>query len=183
MRDSNRLTARTVATKKKPGRYGDGGGLWLQVSKFDTKSWVYRFMLDGRARHMGLGPVDLVSLAEAREARTIDHAMGHGLSRLSCFWAFDARDTVKPSLTSPAASARLSGVIRLAAPSSSSGPHRPQFDSSVCHRSYRAAVTSGSDVSGSCAADGKLVTQASAARSPIEYASLANVVIVGAPFR
>ena len=67
MRNSNQLTARAVSSKKEPGRYGDGGGLYLQVSKFGTKSWIYRYMLDGRARHMGLGAIDLVSLAEARD--------------------------------------------------------------------------------------------------------------------
>jgi len=55
------------STPKKTGRYGDGGGLWLQVSASGGKSWIFRFMYDGRERHMGLGPVDVVSLAEARE--------------------------------------------------------------------------------------------------------------------
>ena len=63
------FTAIFVATTRKPGRYGDGGckGLWLQVSPEGTKSWLLRYMLRGRARAMGLGPVELVSLAEARE--------------------------------------------------------------------------------------------------------------------
>jgi integrase len=69
----NKLTARKVASLTKPGRYGDGGGLWLQISKWGTKSWIFRYMLDGRARQMGLGPVSassgdgFVTLAEARE--------------------------------------------------------------------------------------------------------------------
>ena len=50
-----------------PGRYGDGGGLWLQVSQFGTKAWIFRFMLGGRARQMGLGDVNTLSLKEARE--------------------------------------------------------------------------------------------------------------------
>jgi hypothetical protein len=37
--------------------------------------------------------------------------------------------TATPSSTSRAAAARLAGVIRLIVPSSSSAPHRPQFDS------------------------------------------------------
>jgi integrase len=67
MRGSNRLTARHVATLKDPGRYGDGGGLWLQISTWGTKAWIFRFTMQGRARHMGLGPVDTLSLAEARD--------------------------------------------------------------------------------------------------------------------
>ena len=65
---SNRLTALQVSRINKPGRYGDGLGLWLQVSPKKTKSWLFRYMLNGRARWMGLGAVHTVSLAEAREA-------------------------------------------------------------------------------------------------------------------
>jgi integrase len=66
MREGNKLTALEVAKKKKTGRYCDGHGLWLQVSKSGTKAWLFRYMIDGRARHMGLGPVHTVNLAEAR---------------------------------------------------------------------------------------------------------------------
>jgi integrase len=51
----------------KPGRYGDGGGLWLEVSPSGTKHWTLRYQLNGRARWMGLGSADVVTLAEARE--------------------------------------------------------------------------------------------------------------------
>ena len=40
---------------KAPGYYGDGGGLFLQVSKYGCKSWVFRFKASGRLREMGLG--------------------------------------------------------------------------------------------------------------------------------
>ena len=50
--------------------YADGGGLYLQVSEAGTKSWIFRFSLNGRERHMGLGPVMDVPLAEAREKAT-----------------------------------------------------------------------------------------------------------------
>lgn len=68
MRDSNRLSALTVSKLREPGRYGDGHGLWLQVAPGGAKSWLFRFMLKGQARQMGLGPVHTVSLAEARQA-------------------------------------------------------------------------------------------------------------------
>ena len=45
----------------------DGGGLYLQVGESSAKSWLYRFMLNGRAREMGLGSLRAVSLASARE--------------------------------------------------------------------------------------------------------------------
>ncbi len=66
-RQSNKLTARKVSSLRTPGRYGDGAGLWLQIGPEGGKSWLFRYTLNGRARMMGLGPVDLVSLTEARQ--------------------------------------------------------------------------------------------------------------------
>lgn len=70
-RGINKLSARFIATAKEPGLYGDGANLWLQVADINgngpTKSWCFRFMLNGRARKMGLGSVDTFTLAEARE--------------------------------------------------------------------------------------------------------------------
>lgn len=67
LKNSKKLTARTVATAK-PGRYCDGGGLYLHVAASGAKSWVFRFTRPGgKVTEMGLGPVDLVTLAEARE--------------------------------------------------------------------------------------------------------------------
>lgn len=62
----NKLTAKSVASKKKSGYYLDGNGLYLQISDSGSKSWVLRFMLKGRAREMGLGSVTTVSLEKAR---------------------------------------------------------------------------------------------------------------------
>jgi integrase len=67
MRNSNRLTAIKVAKISRPGRYGDGNGPVLQVSKWRTKAWLFRYQRDGRERQMGLGPVSAVSLADARD--------------------------------------------------------------------------------------------------------------------
>lgn len=46
--------------------YADGGGLYLQVSRTGTKSWIFRFAMNGREREMGLGPLHTITLAEAR---------------------------------------------------------------------------------------------------------------------
>jgi integrase len=67
MREGNKLSAAAVRNVSKPGLYADGHGLYLQVSAFRTKAWVFRYMIDGVARKMGLGAVHTVSLAEARE--------------------------------------------------------------------------------------------------------------------
>jgi integrase len=66
-RHGNKLTAAAVRAASRPGLYGDGHGLYLQVSAFATKAWVFRYMIDGQARKMGLGPLHTVSLAEARK--------------------------------------------------------------------------------------------------------------------
>ncbi len=60
------LTARQLRTLTKPGLYCDGGNLYLQVRGPQQRSWLFRYMIQGRARSMGLGHVDDVSLVEAR---------------------------------------------------------------------------------------------------------------------
>src|SRR5215207_4084023 len=50
----------------KPGRYGDGRGLYLQVIG-GSKTWVLRYENNKRERWMGLGSLEFVSLAQARE--------------------------------------------------------------------------------------------------------------------
>lgn len=64
----NRLTPLEVANFTKPGRYADGGGLYLQVTgdDGDAKSWIFRYKRGGKEREMGLGSVKTFSLAEAR---------------------------------------------------------------------------------------------------------------------
>jgi hypothetical protein len=65
-REMGRLSALAVKRESRPGMHHDGGGLYLQVTAAGAKSWIYRFMLNGRAREMGLGPLNVISLAEAR---------------------------------------------------------------------------------------------------------------------
>src|SRR5882762_7923807 len=62
-----KLTTIQVQQAKHRGLFGDGGGLFLQVSANGAKSWVFRFKEDGRLHVMGLGPIHTISLAEARE--------------------------------------------------------------------------------------------------------------------
>ncbi len=61
-----KLTARAAATTK-PGRYGDGAGLYLVVSPSGARKWVFRFSYAGKVTETGLGSADVVSLAEARD--------------------------------------------------------------------------------------------------------------------
>jgi integrase len=58
--------------RTKPGLYGDGGGLWLQITGgaagHASRSWLFRYTVGGRRREMGLGSLITISLSEAREA-------------------------------------------------------------------------------------------------------------------
>lgn len=67
VRQTNKLTARRVASIAKTGFHADGGGLYLQVTKNGGRSWVFRFQKNGRSRWMGLGSTQIISLHEARE--------------------------------------------------------------------------------------------------------------------
>ena len=71
----NRLTARKVATEMEPGLHADGGGLYLRVGRGGAKSWCLRYMLQGKAREMGLGGLLKVSLAEARRKAAVQRAL------------------------------------------------------------------------------------------------------------
>jgi integrase len=62
----NKLKAKTVQHKSKAGYHSDGGGLYLQVKPTGSKSWLFRFMLNGKPNWMGLGSVNAVTLEQAR---------------------------------------------------------------------------------------------------------------------
>ena len=67
---SNVLTPLAVKNAK-PGRHADGGGLHLLVKESGARSWVYRFMLSGKSRDVGLGAAgpEGISLSQARDVR------------------------------------------------------------------------------------------------------------------
>lgn len=77
-KDRQRLKDFDVRRLRKPGRYGDGGGLYLAVSesgsgleKRVSKSWIYLWSQHGKRRAIGLGTAMrgtkmVISLDEAR---------------------------------------------------------------------------------------------------------------------
>ncbi len=93
-----KLSAATVRNANKPRIYGDGGGLSFHVgpnavdangkpTKTD-KLWLYRYMLNGKAREMGLGPAHIISLSEARElAREAGRQILQGVDPLEAKYA------------------------------------------------------------------------------------------------
>ena len=84
-RSVSRLTSRFCDTVKTPGRHWDGGGLFLMVGKPGKKlegalqplpkSWGFRYRDGKRVRDIGLGAIQGVTLAEAREKAAECRAM------------------------------------------------------------------------------------------------------------
>jgi integrase len=65
-----RLSPLQASKLKEPGYYCDGAGLYLQIAKGGSKSWVFRYTVNGKAREMGLGSCATFTLAEARKRAT-----------------------------------------------------------------------------------------------------------------
>jgi integrase len=99
------LTKKQVARLSAPGRYGDGRGLYLQVSDTGGRSWVLRYERGRRERAMGLGPAADFTLEEARErARKARQLLRDGIDPL------DARRAERARLAAQAAAAAAKHV-------------------------------------------------------------------------
>ncbi len=64
---TNKLTDKAIKGVKKPGRYGDGGGLYLVADNPSAKRWIWRGVIQGRRTDVGLGSYGRVSLSDARD--------------------------------------------------------------------------------------------------------------------
>jgi integrase len=62
-----KLSVTGVKAAKRPGRFGDGDGLFLVVGATGSKSWVCRVQKHGRRRDIGLGSASKVTLSVARD--------------------------------------------------------------------------------------------------------------------
>ena len=89
---AERITATFVKKTKRPGKYPDGGNLYLQVSQSTrkkksnavTKSWLFRYSRFGKDTWLGLGPYPDVSLSEARDLATNERKKKrHGIDPLT----------------------------------------------------------------------------------------------------
>jgi integrase len=97
-REVDKLSAVVVRNKTTPGLYSDGGGLYLQVTEDKAKSWIYRFMLNGKRRDMGLGSIHTIGLSEARdEARKCRQLVRDGIDPI------ESRKVVKLAAAAEAA--------------------------------------------------------------------------------
>jgi integrase len=99
-REISKLTPAKVKNSNNPGLYGDVAGLYLNVGPTGGKSWLFRYILNGRARQMGLGPLHTIGLAEARERARAARRL-----RLDGTDPLDARNTEKARRAAEAAAA------------------------------------------------------------------------------
>lgn len=66
MAGAHKLTDTRIRGDLKAGRYGDGGGLYLEVAPGGTKSWLFMWKVNSKRRAIGLGAYPAVPLASAR---------------------------------------------------------------------------------------------------------------------
>ena len=57
-----------VRAINRPGMYGDGNTLYLNVAPGGSKQWIQRLTINGKRHDIGLGGCGYVTLAQAREA-------------------------------------------------------------------------------------------------------------------
>ena len=71
------LNARKVETLTKPGRYADGGNLYLAISPNGGRRWTFFYRLGGKRTEMGLGGAGKagVPLKDARKAADAARAL------------------------------------------------------------------------------------------------------------
>jgi integrase len=110
-RQLHRLSFAEVKNAK-PGMYGDGGGLYLQATLGSddaiNRSWIFRYANGGRERHMGLGSLQSVTLAGARQAAAEARKLrGQGIDPI------EARDASRANAA--ALAAKQSTTFRAAA--------------------------------------------------------------------
>ena len=65
-RSLNKISDSFAKSTLGPGRYSDGGGLYLNVKPGGAKSWIFMFARGGKRQAVGLGPYPAVRLASAR---------------------------------------------------------------------------------------------------------------------
>ena len=116
------LTARKVETAK-PGKYSDGGNLYLIVSKSGSRKWILRFTWRGRPKEMGLGSAASVSLAFAREkASDARRTLARGLNPI---------DERKRDGGIPTFGKMADEVIKVLSPGFRNAKHKAQWKSTL----------------------------------------------------
>jgi integrase len=73
----NDKTVRAAKPKDKLYRLWDGQGLYLEVTPTGSRRWVYKWTIGGKERRLHIGPLAVVSLKEARQARDEARRLRH----------------------------------------------------------------------------------------------------------
>jgi integrase len=134
------LTAKLITKINEPGRYGDGRGLYLQVTPVGVRSWVLRYERGGRERMMGLGPLADFNLDQARErASNARRLLKDGIDPL------DARKAERAKLATEANTAAAKNVtfkdcaeryFKFHSPKWTNAKHAGQFLSSLSTHAF-----------------------------------------------
>ena len=123
-----KLTALAARALSKPGRHGDGDGLYLHVAPAGSKSWVQRIVVDGRRRDLGLGSYPAVSLAKARSiAQTNRSAVAEGRDPV----AEKREAALRPAPSVPTFAEAAARVIELRRPTWSNAKHAAQWETTL----------------------------------------------------
>ena len=126
-----RLTALTTKALVKPGRHGDGNGLYLSIAPSGSKSWVQRIVVNGRRRDIGLGPYPAVSLAKARFVAQ-EHRSAVAEGRDPIAEKRHEREAIRnPAPSVPTFSEAAARVIELRQPTWSNPKHGAQWRSTL----------------------------------------------------
>jgi integrase len=126
-----RLTALAARALSRPGRHGDGDGLYLHVTPAGSKSWVQRIVVDGRRRDIGLGPYPTVSLARAR-AIAHDNRTAVAEGRDPVAEKRQVREAARrPAPSIPTFAEAAARVIELRRPTWSNAKHASQWESTL----------------------------------------------------
>ena len=150
-----KLTALSAKTLSKPGRHGDGDGLYLNIAPSGSKSWVQRIVIHGRRRDVGLGPFPAVSLARAREiAHDNRSAVAQGRDPIA-----EKRETrqagLRPAPSIPTFAEAAARVIELRRPTWSNAKHAAQWERTLA--AYAHPVIGGKTVDAVTPADAMAV--------------------------
>ena len=125
----NQLTDRTVSNAK-TGTHNDGNGLTLRVGENGKRSWVLRYIWQGKAANIGLGSYPGIGLREARtlaDDRRAEVAEGRKPAT--------ARGTA-PAQSKPTFQEVAAQVIALRRPTWSSDRHAKQWIESLTNHAY-----------------------------------------------
>ena len=133
-----KLTALAAKALSKPGRHGDGNGLYLNIAPAGSKSWVQRIVIDGRRRDIGLGSYPTISLSKAREMAHENRIAVAG-GRDPALEKREAREAARsPSPSIPTFAEASSHVIELRRPIWSNLKHAAQWESTLATYAFPA---------------------------------------------